>query len=45
MTGTLLAAAETGFNATPWIIGIFTLLILLALLAVTWIIGGGRPHE
>ena len=45
MTGTLLAAAETGFNATPWLIGIFVLLLLLALLAVTWIIGGGRPHE
>jgi hypothetical protein len=45
MTGTLLAAAETGFNATPWIIGIFVLLVFLVLLAITWAIGGGRPHE
>ena len=45
MTGTLLAAAETGFNATPWIVGGFVLLVFLALLAATWIIGGGRPHE
>jgi hypothetical protein len=45
MTGTLLAAAETGFNATPWIIGILVLLAFLVLLAITWAIGGGRPHE
>jgi hypothetical protein len=45
MTGTLLAAAETGFNATPWIIGIFVLLVFLVLLAITWGIGGGRPHQ
>ena len=45
MTGNLLAAAETGFNATPWIIGIFVLLVFMVLLAVTLIIGGGRPHE
>ena len=45
MTGTLLAAAETGFNATPWIIGTLVLLVFLVLLAITWVIGGGRPHE
>ena len=45
MTGTLLAAAETGFNATPWIIGVVVLLILLVLLGITLVIGGGRPHE
>jgi hypothetical protein len=45
MTGTFLAAAETGFNATPWIIGVSILAVFLVLLGITWAIGGGRPHE
>jgi hypothetical protein len=45
MTGIVLATASEGAGATPWFVGIFVLLIFFVLLAITLVIGGGRPHE